>query len=191
MELLVPWAGREEGTYSIAALGGAKKEKITIGFTGFVETYDMIIPVGITLNTILKVRGHEIGDSVIKDGGKSFEKEVQDASVSHCGHRVCVPDKAIIAKRAGHGFVNANEVKISEGVPKGYLDGGRKGKNCVGAVAQAAIYSPLGLFFLSRLLFFPRLFLAFFRFFKFFFCFLFFNFKFDNLINLFPAQACS
>ncbi len=77
MMLLSPWAGKDEKKYSVAVLGGIKKEKIITGLEGFSKIYDAVIPGGIVMNTILKVLGYEIGDSIISDGGKSFEGNVE------------------------------------------------------------------------------------------------------------------
>jgi len=74
---LGPWTGSDPDTYSVAVLGGIKKEKITAGLVGFVESYDAVIPGGIVLNTILRVQGYEIGDSIIEDNGKTYETEVE------------------------------------------------------------------------------------------------------------------
>ena len=77
MMLLAPWAGKDEKKYSVAVLGGIKKEKIITGLEGFTKIYDAIIPGGIVMNTILKVLGYKVGDSIISDGGKSFEGNVE------------------------------------------------------------------------------------------------------------------
>jgi len=122
------WAGRQENILSVAVLGGVKKEKITIGLEGFIETYDEIIPGGIVLNTILKVRGFEIGDSVITEKEKSFEKEVGiilernkkkfPPSIIH------VPKRVIIARKTDTGYRDMVSISLEDQkrdrVPKGY-----------------------------------------------------------------------
>lgn len=96
MELLIPWAGKSE-EYSVAVLGGIKKEKITTGLVGFAGTYDCIIPGGIVVNTILKLR-YDVGASVLEDSGKTFEKEVREVMEGPNGAKVHVPDLVHIAK---------------------------------------------------------------------------------------------
>lgn len=115
MELLKPWSGKREG-YSVAILGGVKGEKISIGLRGLINIYDYIIPGGIVLNTILKVKGYEIGDSVIKDSGKSFEKDVEGILDEN---KIYVPSRVFIAKRLD--LEDRDLIDISRGVPEGYM----------------------------------------------------------------------
>lgn len=117
MELLLPWAGKSR-VYSIAVLGGLKGEKITEGLVGFADAYDAIIPGGIVLNTIYKVMGKEIGDSVIEDGGKTFEKQVQDVLDKHY-KKIMLPNKVVIAKKDN--FEEHSQIRIDEGVPADYM----------------------------------------------------------------------
>ena len=114
MELLKPWAGRSE-SYSVAILGGVKKEKIIIGLKGFSKIYDFIIPGGIVLNTILKVKGYNIGNSVIEDDGKTFEKEVKEI-LKENEKNIYIPSIVFVTKD----FKNSNLIYICEGVGDGY-----------------------------------------------------------------------
>ncbi|QQG40127.1 MAG: phosphoglycerate kinase [Candidatus Aenigmatarchaeota archaeon] len=118
MELLAPWTGRSK-EYSVAVLGGVKKEKITIGLKGFAETYDAVIPGGIVLNTALRVMGYDVGDSVLDDGGKTFENNVKKILDGPNGNRVLLPDTVMVAERTEKGFGHSRKIKIKEGVPKG------------------------------------------------------------------------
>lgn len=120
MRLLAPWAGRDEETLSVAVLGGIKKEKITTGLVGFVDTYDAAIPGGITLNTIYAVMGYDIGDSIVEDSGKTFVDVVEELLDGPNASKILVPDRVVVAKRTPEGCEDAEEIKISEGVPKGY-----------------------------------------------------------------------
>src|SRR3989344_6653216 len=97
MRVLTPWAELQENRYSLAVLGGVKKEKITIGLTGFSQTYDSIIPGGIVLNTLLKVHGYPIGNSIIKDGGKSFEIDVIK-TLEQTTAKIYIPQTVVIAQ---------------------------------------------------------------------------------------------
>ncbi|MFA6089228.1 MAG: phosphoglycerate kinase [Candidatus Woesearchaeota archaeon] len=122
MRMIQPWAGKKEGTYSIAILGGVKKEKIKTGLAGFSETYDCIIPGGIVLNTILKVLGFEVGNSLITDGDKSFEKNVAPIMSGPNKSKIIVPTEVVISKTLDFKtFEDTKTIKITEGVPKGYV----------------------------------------------------------------------
>jgi len=110
MAKITPWAGLDDESrtvvigpdmkrkpYSVAVLGGVKKEKILDGLAGFVENYDYIIPGGIVLNTILKTRGINIGNSVIDDDGKTFEKQTEIIlNTPEKKDKVYIPDKVRI-----------------------------------------------------------------------------------------------
>lgn len=134
MRLLAPWAGTEEGAFSLAVLGGIKKEKITTGLEGFARTYDAVIPGGIVLNTLLKVKGCGVGGSLLTDGGKSFEKEVAKILAETPAGRIHLPDVVVAAKRTDTGFRDLAAVDLRrESVPDGFMivsylmpDGGRK-----------------------------------------------------------------
>lgn len=121
MRLISPWAGKKEGTYSVAVLGGVKKEKIKTGLIGFFETYDYIIPGGIVLNTILKCKGYNVGDSIITDEGKSFEKNVAPLLSNPNAGKIFVPDEVIIAKMVDGKFQDSKTINIKDGVPAGYM----------------------------------------------------------------------
>jgi len=121
MSFLEPWVGEKDG-YSVVILGGRKKEKITTGLGGFSEIYDVIIPGGIVLNTILKARGYEIGDSIIDEYGKTFEKEAEEIlNNAKKKAEIYLPLKAVIAKKTETGYANPCVIDLREGVPKNYM----------------------------------------------------------------------
>lgn len=121
MKLLARWTGASPGVYSVAVLGGVKKEKITIGLGGLARTYDAIIPGGIVLNTILKAKRFEIGASVISDGGKTFQKEVSEVLDGPHADKVLIPDAVIVARKARGQYVSARRLPVKEGVPDGHM----------------------------------------------------------------------
>jgi len=121
MVALNPWAGANPDLYSVAVLGGVKKEKITTGLDGFVKTYDLVIPGGIVLNTILLVKGYAIGDSKIDDGGKTFDAAVKDVLSGSYSNKIIVPDEVVIAKKNGDSYVDIDTIKIARGVPDGHM----------------------------------------------------------------------
>ena len=65
INLLNKWIGKSNIPYSVAILGGIKKEKFTIGLSGLINNYDYIIPGGAVLNTLLNSLGINIGGSSI------------------------------------------------------------------------------------------------------------------------------
>lgn len=119
MKLLEPWSGKKD-EYSVAILGGVKKEKITTGLVGFSEIYDFIIPGGIVLNTILKVKGYEVGDSVIQDNGKTFEGYIQKVLDGKNGNKIYIPSEVFIAKKVNGRFKDSKLICIPENIPNGY-----------------------------------------------------------------------
>jgi len=121
MEALEKWAGREK-TYSLAVVGGAKKEKITLGFKGFSETYDALIPGGIVLNTLYRFLGYGVGDSLISDEGRTYERHVGEVMRNpEKRKKIAVPKKVIVARRKNHEFVDVEEISIERGVRKGFM----------------------------------------------------------------------
>ncbi|MBR9706599.1 phosphoglycerate kinase [Candidatus Pacearchaeota archaeon] len=122
MKLLEPWAGKDPESYSVAILGGIKKEKILTGLAGFLETYDAIIPGGIVLNTILHVQGFPIGKSLIKDSGKTYEKQVAEALRGENKHKIHIPEKVVIAKKQDDKYLNPHTINPKNTqIPKDYM----------------------------------------------------------------------
>lgn len=116
IQLLVPWTGKSN-CYSIAILGGRKKEKVS-ALEGFSEIYDVIIPGGIVLNTILKVKGYEIGSSVIKEKSNSFEA-IAERVLSRHKDKIYIPQRVCIANIEN--LRDSKWIDISEKVPQGYM----------------------------------------------------------------------
>ena len=117
LELLAPWVGIN-GRHSVAVLGGVKGEKVK-AVEGFVKNYDYVIPGGIVLNTALKVLGRDVGDSLIEDSGKTFEKEIRK-SLEIYSEKIHIPEKVMVARKRGNGFEDAQWISISGGVPEGF-----------------------------------------------------------------------
>jgi phosphoglycerate kinase len=62
LTLLEPWAGASD-RFSVAVLGGVKREKTVVGLAALAGTYDVVVPGGVVLNTLLRALGHDIGTS--------------------------------------------------------------------------------------------------------------------------------
>ncbi len=112
MQKIQRWSGRSSD-YSVAVIGGMKKEKITQGLLGFAEIYDHIIPGGIVLNTILKLKYGDIGRSKIDDDGKTFEKEVEKALEKY-SDKIIVPKEVIAASQTDKGFEYVGRINLSQ-----------------------------------------------------------------------------
>lgn len=118
MRQLDRWKGTHTSMYSVAVLGGVKKEKITVGLQGFAKNYDAIIPGGIVLNTILKCEGYDIGQSIITDGNQTFVKEVSEI-LREYKKKIIVPEEVIVARKCGnvldrHATLNIKRDRVPE-----------------------------------------------------------------------------
>lgn len=119
MKLLSPWAGKSE-RYSVAVVGGVKKEKITEGLVGFVESYDAVIPGGIVLNTVLMVKGIDIGKSIIDDGGKVCDQEVRKVLESENAGKIAIPERIVIAPSLDD-YDRRRTISTGESLPEGWM----------------------------------------------------------------------
>ena len=124
MDQLREWAGRDDTTISLAVLGGVKKEKITIGYAGFSQNYDNIIPGGILLNTALKAQGYDVGSSWIAEDGKpeskNYEKEYREIA-KNSRAKLHLPTQVTIARKTKEGLVDETTINIRDGVPKDFM----------------------------------------------------------------------
>jgi phosphoglycerate kinase len=118
MRKLENWKGKSP-RYSVAILGGTKKEKIEEGLFGLIDKYNLIIPGGVVLNTIYLAQRIKIGDSEIQEG-KSLASKV-GKFVQKYQNRIATPETVIIAKNTKSGFSYRKEIQISDGVPKGHM----------------------------------------------------------------------
>lgn len=119
MRKLDDWKG-SSASYSVAVLGGIKKEKIEVGLKGFAPIYDAIIPGGIVLNTILKCIYGNVGKSVIRDGDATFESDVKEV-LSKYKDRIHIPMEVIVAKEVDGKFVDQKMINLGrEKVPEDF-----------------------------------------------------------------------
>lgn len=113
MSILQPWNGKSD-KYSLAAFGGMKKEKVFACFD-LAETYDHLIPGGIVLNNLLKIKGYEIGDSLVNDRGESCESTAEKI-LSLYEEKIHIPQRVCVAEIGN--LKKSNWINISDGVPK-------------------------------------------------------------------------
>ncbi|MBT3691350.1 phosphoglycerate kinase [archaeon] len=126
MRKLNEWSGKSKD-FSVAVLGGVKKEKISVGLEGFVKTYDAIIPGGVVLNAILKAQGREIGgsymgevDETVVERVKEILVEVQKQRTNDC--EIYVPNKVIVARKSERGYRDFKNVNINvQCVPESHM----------------------------------------------------------------------
>lgn len=121
MSLLEPWCGKGD-EYSVAVVGGVKKEKVLSGFDGFMKNYDVVIPGGIVLNTALAIKyGFDyIGNSIVTDSKRTFEKELSQ-SMQHPRAQIYLPNEVLIAKKTEQGYSDMNLIDLDKSlIPNDY-----------------------------------------------------------------------
>ena len=101
INLLNKWIGTNNIKYSVAVLGGIKKEKFTIGLSGLINEYDFIIPGGAVLNTILSGLGFKIGSSSTYNDDpeiiKLIEKIIKNKNLYK---KILFPEFIVIANKS-------------------------------------------------------------------------------------------
>jgi phosphoglycerate kinase len=86
----------------VALLGGVKKEKILYGLPYFVKNYDLVIPGGIVLNTILMVMGFNIGASYVGKDTRETTKMVETILQNDAyNKKIVLPAELIITLKNG------------------------------------------------------------------------------------------
>lgn len=97
METLSKWTGKSS-KYSVAILGGVKREKIDIGLKGFAQIYDCIIPGGIVLNALLHTKGYSVGSSLMTDG--KYQANIEESFISQASAQIVLPTQVIVTSTA-------------------------------------------------------------------------------------------
>lgn len=109
---LSPWAGADGTRYSVAVLGGNKREKVEAGLRGLSRTYDLVIPGGAVLNSLLAALGHPIGRSVL---GDDPERAVTIAGEVLNGPRranIHLPGHVVVARPVDGAYVDSEVVPL-------------------------------------------------------------------------------
>ncbi|MFH8787016.1 phosphoglycerate kinase [Streptomyces roseoverticillatus] len=116
-ELLRPWrAGSGAAAGSVAVLGGVKPEKTTVGLESLTRTYDLVIPGGAVLNTILAVIGYAVGDSELGADPERCAAVTRAVLARSNRARIHLPRTVVIAGPAGA----TRAVPVENGVPDGW-----------------------------------------------------------------------
>ncbi|MEU4690074.1 phosphoglycerate kinase [Actinoplanes sp. NPDC023714] len=115
---LEPWAN-PAGRRSIAVLGGLKPEKTLVGLAALSRRYDVVVPGGVVLTTILRARGVDVADS---DLGEQPQRCLRAAhrALSDGTATVVLPERVIVARRGRTGYGPGIAVPVEHGVPAGH-----------------------------------------------------------------------
>lgn len=118
-ERLRPWSGRDAGRYSVAVLGGTKKEKTETGLVHLAAAYDLVVPGGAVLNALLAARGHRIGASDLGEAGARGVAVA--AEVLGRTHRAEIPlPRQVVVAPAGAPHEPRRVVDLDDGIPPGH-----------------------------------------------------------------------
>jgi len=115
-ELLRPWAAGGGTAGSVAVLGGVKAEKTVVGLESLTRAYDVVIPGGVVLNTLLAVSGHAIGDSELGTEAERCAAVARTVLGRRHRARVHLPRTVLITGPEGA----TRTVDVEEGVPDGW-----------------------------------------------------------------------
>ncbi|MCC8250102.1 phosphoglycerate kinase [Saccharothrix luteola] len=111
LALLAPWSGAST-RYSVAVLGGVKREKTTPGLDALAQCYDLVVPGGAVLNGLLRATGHRIGASAPGDAGAAERVLARDNRAE-----IHLPREVVVADRDLTRFA---VVPVRDGVPPGW-----------------------------------------------------------------------
>jgi phosphoglycerate kinase len=115
---LAPWADVDE-RYSVAVLGGVKPEKTLIGLENLTNTYDLVIPGGVVLNTLLTVLGHDVGRSELGEEPERCTEVARRVFGRVNRAELHIPEHVTVAD-PDDPLWTARTVPVSEGVPTDY-----------------------------------------------------------------------
>ncbi|MGI5450904.1 phosphoglycerate kinase [Streptomyces sp. CA-243310] len=115
-ELLRPWAAGGGTSGSVAVLGGVKPEKTVVGLESLTRTYDVVIPGGVVLNTLLAVSGYAIGASELGTDAERCATVARTVLGGRRRARIHLPRTVLIAGPDGA----TRTVGVEAGVPDGW-----------------------------------------------------------------------
>ncbi|MET8101557.1 phosphoglycerate kinase [Streptomyces sp. NPDC005236] len=115
-ELLRPWAAGGGAAGSVAVLGGVKAEKTVVGLESLTRAYDVVIPGGVVLNTLLAVSGYAIGGSELGTEAERCAAVARTVLGRRHRARIHLPRTVLITGPEGA----TRTVGVEEGVPEGW-----------------------------------------------------------------------
>ncbi len=117
LELLAPWAGLEVDSFSVAVMGGIKREKLECGLVGFARSYDLLVPGGAVLNCLLHAAGYDVGNSSLGECGESLA--IARQLLANPGRaRLHLPERVVVTR--GRRPEQARVIPVRDGVPTGW-----------------------------------------------------------------------
>lgn len=101
---LAPWAGADPSRYSVAVVGGVKREKSELALPGFAQAYDCVIPGGTVLNALLRARGQNIGASSLGDSPEAALRAAGAVLSTASRHKLALPRRLVLATASGRSW---------------------------------------------------------------------------------------
>jgi phosphoglycerate kinase len=137
LALLEPWAGVSD-TFSVAVLGGVKREKTVVGLDLVSGTYDLVVPGGAVLHAVLRALGHDVGASSLGEDPAGCLRVAKAVLERTNRARLHIPDHVVVTRSGRARTVAVHEIPpgwaIADFVPRPWLraelarlamDGGR------------------------------------------------------------------
>jgi phosphoglycerate kinase len=115
LALLAPWAVPDDRC-SMAVLGGLKPEKTVVGLDVLSGRYDVVVPGGAVLNTVLRALGHDIGASAVGDAPEKCLRVAKAVLARRNRAEIHIPDEVVVTRAPGERAV----VRVADGVPAGW-----------------------------------------------------------------------
>lgn len=116
--LLAPWADRDPGRFSVAALGGTKIEKLAVGLPAALAAYDAVVPGGAVLAALLAAAGHEVGGSALGADPAAAVAAARRALAGPYRERLVLPEELVVTGPGGRGAART----VPVGTPLGAAD---------------------------------------------------------------------
>ena len=118
IDQLSNWAGDRPDCFSMAVIGGRKPEKVE-GLRGFSKIYDFIVPGGVVLNSILKVKGYDVGGSYLGENEKANLEAAGQVLREPRKAEIFVPSQVVVAAKAAPDARPGKVIDVRRGVDAG------------------------------------------------------------------------
>lgn len=102
LDLLAPWSG-ESSQFSVAVLGGLKHEKTTVGLTAASAIYDVVVPGGAVLVSLLRALEYQVGTSARGDDPDRTRDTAYAVLQRGSRARIHLPDEVVVSVGGGPG----------------------------------------------------------------------------------------
>lgn len=108
-DLLAPWAGPSD-RFSVAVLGGVKREKTVVGLDAVSRHYDVVVPGGVVLNSVLRALGHDVGASELGDDPDGCLRVARTVLGRTGGARIHVPRHVTVTRDGAVRVVGVDQI---------------------------------------------------------------------------------